>query len=167
MPRDHEYYVYILASRSRTLYIGVTNSLRRRVGEHRDGTANSFTSKYKIHRLVYFERFQHIDRAIAREKYLKHLTRQEKLHSSKPTIQPGKTSPPTHFQLLSPKAHNPKTLSSFRKAGGPAFVLLLFAVALRSSCNPSRSGGSVFATGWAINERHYTRCFADFFIPIF
>jgi putative endonuclease len=79
MPRDHEYYVYILASRSRTLYIGVTNSLRRRVRERRDGTANSFTAKYKIHRLVYFERFQHIDRAIAREKYLKHLTRQEKI----------------------------------------------------------------------------------------
>jgi putative endonuclease len=79
MMRDHEYYVYILASRSRTLYIGVTNSLRRRVGEHRDGTANSFTAKYKIHRLVYFERFQHIDRAIAREKYLKHFTRQEKI----------------------------------------------------------------------------------------
>jgi putative endonuclease len=78
MSRDHEYYVYILASRSRTLYIGVTNSLRRRVGEHRDGT-NSFTAKYKIHRLVYFERFQHIDQAIAREKYLKHLTRQEKI----------------------------------------------------------------------------------------
>jgi putative endonuclease len=79
MPRDHEYYVYILACRSRTLYIGVTNSLRRRIREHSDGTANSFTAKYKIHRLVYFERFQHIDQAIAREKYLKHLTRQEKI----------------------------------------------------------------------------------------
>jgi putative endonuclease len=77
--RDHEYYVYILASRSRTLYIGVTNSLRRRIGEHREGTADSFTAKYKIHRLVHFERFQHIDKAITREKYLKHFTRQEKI----------------------------------------------------------------------------------------
>jgi putative endonuclease len=86
--RDHKYYVYILASRSRTLYIGVTNSLRRRVHEHRDGTANSFTAKYKIHRFVYFERFQHIDQAIAREKYLKHFTRQEKIaliESTNPT----------------------------------------------------------------------------------
>jgi putative endonuclease len=79
MPQDHEYYVYILASRSRTLYIGVTNNLRRRIREHRDGTANSFTAKYKIHRLVHFERFQHIDSAITREKYLKHFTRQEKI----------------------------------------------------------------------------------------
>ncbi len=79
MPLDHEYYVYILASRSRTLYIGVTNNLRRRVREHRDGTAETFTAKYKIQRLVYFERFQHINNAIAREKYLKHFTRQEKI----------------------------------------------------------------------------------------
>jgi putative endonuclease len=79
MPPDHEYYVYILASRSRTLYIGVTNNLPRRIREHREGTANSFTAKYKIHRLVYLERFQYINNAIAREKYLKHFTRQEKI----------------------------------------------------------------------------------------
>jgi putative endonuclease len=79
MPLDHEYYVYILASRSRTLYIGVTNSLPRRLREHREGTDNSFTTKYKIHRLVYYERFQHINNAIAREKYLKHFTREEKI----------------------------------------------------------------------------------------
>jgi putative endonuclease len=77
--RDHEYYVYILASRSRTLYIGVTNNLPRRIREHREGTANSFTAKYKVHRLVHYERFQHINNAIAREKYLKHFTRQEKI----------------------------------------------------------------------------------------
>jgi putative endonuclease len=79
MPPDHEYYVYILASRSRTLYIGVTNNLRRRLHEHREGTADNFTAKYKIHRLVYFERFQYINNAIAREKYLKHFTREEKI----------------------------------------------------------------------------------------
>ncbi len=79
MPLDHEYYVYILASRSRTLYIGVTNDLPRRIREHCEGTANSFTAKYKIHRLVYYERFQYINNAIAREKYLKHFTRQEKI----------------------------------------------------------------------------------------
>jgi putative endonuclease len=79
MPPDHEHYVYILASRSRTLYIGVTNNLHRRIREHREGIANSFTAKYKIHRLVYFERFQYINNAIAREKYLKHFTRQEKI----------------------------------------------------------------------------------------
>jgi putative endonuclease len=79
MPREHHYYVYILASRSRTLYIGVTNNLTRRLQQHRDGTADSFTKRYNINRLVYFERFQYIDNAIAREKYLKHFTREEKL----------------------------------------------------------------------------------------
>jgi putative endonuclease len=76
---DHQYYVYILASRSRTLYIGVTNNLLDRIAQHRQNKARSFTSRYKTHRLVYHERFQYINNAIAREKYLKHFTRQEKI----------------------------------------------------------------------------------------
>jgi putative endonuclease len=79
MQEEHHYFVYILASLSRTLYIGVTNHLNRRLQEHRDGAANSFTKRYNIHRLVYFERFQYIGNAIAREKFLKHFTRAEKL----------------------------------------------------------------------------------------
>jgi putative endonuclease len=79
MPRVHEYFVYIITSRSRTLYVGITNSLMRRIGEHRDGTADSFTAKYRIHRLVYFERFQYVGNAIAREKVLKHCLRSEKV----------------------------------------------------------------------------------------
>jgi putative endonuclease len=85
---DHEYYVYIIASRSRNIYIGVTNHLRRRITEHRERKADSFTAKYRIHRLVYYERFQYINNAIAREKYLKHLTREEKvvlIESTNPT----------------------------------------------------------------------------------
>jgi putative endonuclease len=88
MPREHSYYVYILASRSRTLYIGVTNNLLRRIQQHREGTVDSFTAKYRIHRLVYFEHFKHINNAIAREKYLKHYTRKEKItliESTNPT----------------------------------------------------------------------------------
>ncbi|MGH9595526.1 MAG: GIY-YIG nuclease family protein [Edaphobacter sp.] len=86
--RDHEYYVYILSSRSRTIYIGVTNDLLMRIRQHREGNANTFTAKYKIHRLVHYERFQYINAAIAREKYLKHFTRREKIalvESSNPT----------------------------------------------------------------------------------
>jgi putative endonuclease len=79
MPREHHYYVYILSSRSRTLYIGVTNNLSARVREHREGKGNSFTKRYAIHRLVYFQRFKYINNAIAREKFLKHFTREEKL----------------------------------------------------------------------------------------
>jgi putative endonuclease len=86
--RDHEYFVYILSSRSRTLYIGVTNNLLVRLHQHRAGRADSFTARYKIHRLVHYERFQYIDSAIAREKHLKHFTRQEKIaliESTNPT----------------------------------------------------------------------------------
>jgi putative endonuclease len=76
---DYQFWVYILASRSRTLYIGVTNDLRRRVIKHRQQTAGSFTARYKITRLVYSEQFQYINNAIAREKELKHWTRAQKL----------------------------------------------------------------------------------------
>jgi len=79
MQDEHHYFVYILSSRSRTLYIGVTNNLTRRHQQHRDGTADGFTKRYNIHRLVYVERFQYINNAIAREKFLKHFTREEKL----------------------------------------------------------------------------------------
>ena len=77
--RDHEYLVYIIASRSRNIYTGVTNDLLVRIRQHREGKADSFTKKYKIHRPVYYERFQYIHNAIAREKYLKHCTREEKV----------------------------------------------------------------------------------------
>jgi len=88
MPRDHEYFVYIIASRSRNIYTGVTNHLLLRIRQHREGKAHSFTAKYKIHRLVYYERFQYIDNAVAREKFLKHCTREEKIaliESTNPT----------------------------------------------------------------------------------
>jgi putative endonuclease len=66
------YYVYILASRiGGTLYIGVTNDLVRRVGEHRLELANGFTKKYGVHKLVYFEQFDDVENAISREKRLK------------------------------------------------------------------------------------------------
>jgi len=48
------YYVYILASRSRTLYTGVTNNLVRRVSEHHEGLISGFTRQYRIHRLAHF-----------------------------------------------------------------------------------------------------------------
>jgi putative endonuclease len=69
--REYNFYVYILSSKSRTLYIGVTNNLRARVGEHRRRIPGSFTARYNIDRLVYFKRIQHINNAIAREKELK------------------------------------------------------------------------------------------------
>ena len=66
------FYVYILASRiGGTLYIGVTNDLIRRVAEHRLKAVKSFTEKYDVVRLVYFEQFDDPENAIRREKRLK------------------------------------------------------------------------------------------------
>ena len=73
------YYVYILASRSRALYTGVTNHLVRRVQEHREGAVPAFTHEYRIHRLVYFEIFRDVRLAIAREKEIKGWSRWKKV----------------------------------------------------------------------------------------
>ena len=79
MPKT--YYVYILASkRNGTLYIGVTNDLARRVGEHRDGLVPGFTKTYGVKRLVYYEMFDDIERAIRRETRLKKYKREWKIN---------------------------------------------------------------------------------------
>jgi putative endonuclease len=66
------YYVYILASRRHgTLYIGVTNSVRKRLGEHRNGHGSFFVKQYCVFRLVYVEQYERVEEAIAREKQLK------------------------------------------------------------------------------------------------
>ncbi len=77
LPVRH-YFVYILASHSRTLYVGVTNNLARRVYEHRHGWSK-FTVRYRIHRLVYFETRPHPMQAIVREKQIKRLSRVDKM----------------------------------------------------------------------------------------
>ena len=78
--REHNYYVYIVASRSRVLYIGITNNLERRVSEHRMGEHPGFTSKYRCHRLVWFESYVTVTLAIDREKQLKSWSRIKKGH---------------------------------------------------------------------------------------
>jgi putative endonuclease len=67
-----ESFVYILSNKSRTsLYIGVTANIFKRIREHKSGEADSFTKKYNINQLMYFEKFYQIQYAIAREKQLK------------------------------------------------------------------------------------------------
>jgi putative endonuclease len=61
------YFVYIVTNRSKTLYIGVTNNLMRRVREHKNGTGSEFAAKYKLDRLVYFERFEDVQSHRTRE----------------------------------------------------------------------------------------------------
>src|SRR5256885_1897780 len=73
------YYVYIMASRSRVLYTGVTNDLGRRVHQHKRSLTPGFTSRYHITRLVYFEEFGDVRDAIAREKQLKGWVRSRKV----------------------------------------------------------------------------------------
>ena len=77
MPRT--YHVYILSSRSRNLYIGVTGNLHKRMIEHRQGLVPGFTTQYLIFRLVHLEAFADVRDAIAREKELKAWRREKKI----------------------------------------------------------------------------------------
>lgn len=72
------YYVYIVASKTRTLYIGVTNNLLRRLHEHKTKAVAGFTSKYNADRLVYYEQTTDIQAALKREKQLKGWRRDRK-----------------------------------------------------------------------------------------
>ncbi len=74
-----KYFVYIMTNRSKTLYTGVTDSLIRRVQEHKRGLGSRFTSKYKLDRLAYYERFEDVHRAIGREKQIKGWLRIKKI----------------------------------------------------------------------------------------
>ena len=74
-----EYYVYIMANKSRTLYSGVTNDLERRVYEHQNKLTKGFTSKYNITKLVWFQIFSDIGQAIEGEKRIKGWLRSKKI----------------------------------------------------------------------------------------
>jgi putative endonuclease len=82
VPKDfkmHLYYVYILTNvNNNVLYTGVTNDLERRCHEHKVKKVKGFTQKYNVDRLIYFEVFDLIDLAIAREKQIKGYSRKKK-----------------------------------------------------------------------------------------
>ena len=78
-PREYHFWVYILSSRSRNLYIGITNDIHRRVALHREARPATHTAHYNIYRLVYCEYFRYVRTAIAREKELKRWTRAQKI----------------------------------------------------------------------------------------
>ena len=67
----YKFWTYILTSRTGTLYVGVTGYFDRRIMQHKMDTIEGFTKKYKVHRLVYYESFNHAANAISREKQLK------------------------------------------------------------------------------------------------
>lgn len=74
-----QFYIYILANQARMLYVGVTNDLKRRIDEHKQKTSVSYTARYSITRLVYFEMTLDVKVAIAREKQIKGWLRAKKI----------------------------------------------------------------------------------------
>ena len=77
--REHRYFVYIMSSHTRVLYIGVTNDLERRVQQHKSGTGSAFTARYRVKHLVHYEETSDVHAALEREKYLKGWTRSRKV----------------------------------------------------------------------------------------
>jgi len=73
------FYVYILSSKSRVLYTGITDNLYRRTWEHKNDVNPGFTRDYRVHRLVYYETFKYVNNAIAREKAIKGWLRRKKI----------------------------------------------------------------------------------------
>jgi putative endonuclease len=76
---ERYYYTYIVASRSLTLYIGMTGDLYKRIFEHKQKLYAGFSATYNCDRLIWFERYAHASTAIAREKQLKGWTRAKKI----------------------------------------------------------------------------------------
>ena len=73
------YFVYILASLRGALYAGLTDDLKKRIMQHKDGTFDGFTKKYKIDRLMYFETYSDARAAAARELQIKKFRREKKI----------------------------------------------------------------------------------------
>ena len=73
------YYVYILSSKSRVLYVGVTGFLMPRILRNKAGKGGAFTSKYRVYRLVYYQSFPNVGAAIARDPKIKRWRRQKKV----------------------------------------------------------------------------------------
>lgn len=74
------YYIYIITNHSRTLYIGVTNNLERRMYEHKNKLVEGFSKRYNLTKLIYYENCSNINDAIKREKQLKNWHRDWKIN---------------------------------------------------------------------------------------
>jgi putative endonuclease len=116
---EKTYCVYILASRSRNLYTGVTNNLQRRLLEHRQGLVPGFTSRYRIFRLVHYEVFTDIRYAIAREKEIKAWRREKKIQlivQQNPTWEDLAAHLPAQYYALGPEPKAPQEANGEAKA---------------------------------------------------
>ncbi len=79
MQGQNQYHVYIMTNKSGTLYVGMTNDIKKRVYEHKNKLIPGFTKKYNITRLVHYETFEDVYSAIAREKTVKGWLRKKKI----------------------------------------------------------------------------------------
>ena len=80
MEPDYNFWVYIITNRTHTvLYIGMTNDLARRIGEHREGIGAGFPTAFRCKKLIYYEHYRYVQDAIAREKQLKNWSRVKKV----------------------------------------------------------------------------------------
>ncbi|HEY2468557.1 MAG TPA: GIY-YIG nuclease family protein [Terracidiphilus sp.] len=125
--REHFYFTYIVASKSRTLYVGVSGDLRRRVFEHKLRKHAGFTARYNCNRLVWFERFTEVSFAIEREKELKGWTRTRKvalIETANPTWEDLSEEwfPFLGAQQASRKADPSLPTSKLKKALGAPFA---------------------------------------------
>ena len=118
MSREWRFWVYIMASKSRRIYTGVTNDIERRVKEHKEGLIEGFTQRYKINRLVYRERFHYIDNAITREKEIKGWDRTRRvalIESVNPTWEDLSLEWGKPIEMLNPAAAGQKQIPRFAR----------------------------------------------------
>jgi putative endonuclease len=109
MSPEKHYYVYILASLSGTLYIGITNNLERRMVEHKEGLIPGFTKQYGVYRLVYFEVYTDVRNAIRREKQLKGWRREKKIALIRSTNPSWKDLARAWYEGRGPSTRAPKS----------------------------------------------------------
>jgi putative endonuclease len=118
MNGEWRFWVYIMASKSRRIYTGVTNDIERRVKEHKSGEIEGFTQRYKVNRLVYRERFRYIGNAIAREKEIKGWDRARRvalIESVNPTWEDLSLEWGKPIELLSPATAGEQQIPRFAR----------------------------------------------------
>jgi len=110
--RDKTYYVYILTNyKNKTLYIGLTNNLERRIYQHKNELIEGFSKRYKLKKLVYYEEFKNIIDALAREKQLKNWHREWKINLVKGVNPEFKDLAEEWYEEGSEKRLDPETSS--------------------------------------------------------
>ena len=106
--REFRFWVYIMASKSRRIYTGMTNNITKRVLQHKSGEFEGFTQRYKINRLVYLEEYKYVGHAIRREKKIKGLDRAKRvalIESMNPTWEDLAANWGKPIKPLTPRVH--------------------------------------------------------------